>query len=125
MKYKIAELNHVALNVSNLEKSARFYEDIVGLESIPRPNFDFPGAWLRIGVNQELHLIARDDSLEMPGKPIGHFALELENVEDAQEWLESKGVAFRGPLTRPDGATQFFIEDPDGHVIELTGNLPA
>ncbi len=124
MKYRIAELNHVAIHVADVERSVRFYEDVIGLKSIPRPNFNFPGAWLRIGVNQELHII-QDDEPAVPDRPIGHFALELEDVETAQEWLESKNISFRGPKSRPDGATQIFLNDPDGHVIELTGNLPS
>lgn len=63
---RILELNHVAILVSDIERSRRFYLEVLGLEPIPRPAFDFPGAWFRIGAPgpggaalQELHLIAR------------------------------------------------------------------
>ena len=78
----------------------------------------FPGRWLRIGRAQELHLIGRNSD---PGQPPRerHFALE---VRDADAWatrLGDHGVTFEGPNSRPDGARQIFLRDPDGHVIEL------
>jgi lactoylglutathione lyase len=51
------QLNHVALHVADIERSAAFYRDVLKLEPIPRPAFTFPGAWFRLGGDQELHLI--------------------------------------------------------------------
>ena len=42
------DLNHIALHVSNLEESNKFYGELLGLEKIKRPDFDFPGEWYRI-----------------------------------------------------------------------------
>ena len=42
---KIRELNHVAIHVGDVEKSCRFYREVLRLESMPRPAFTFPGAW--------------------------------------------------------------------------------
>ena len=46
--------------VRDLEASVRFYEQVLELPRVPRPAFDFPGAWFALG-NQELHLIADPD----------------------------------------------------------------
>ena len=54
---KVLELNHVAIHVTDVERSVAFYRDVLRLEPIPRPAFTFPGAWFRLGVDQELHLI--------------------------------------------------------------------
>lgn len=54
---KVLQLNHVALHVADVSASVRFYSDVLKLEEIPRPAFRFPGAWFRLGVDQELHLI--------------------------------------------------------------------
>ena len=54
---KTTQLNHVALHVADVDKSCAFYRDVLQLEPMPRPNFDFPGAWFRLGADQELHLI--------------------------------------------------------------------
>ena len=115
----IHELNHVAIHVSDVEKSCLFYRDVLRLEPVPRPAFTFPGAWFRLGVNQELHLIG--DHLE----PVvshhrgNHFALRVDDLEAWERHLDSAGVERLPRKLRPDGAWQVFVRDPDGHVIEL------
>ena len=42
---KTQDLNHIALHVEDLEASMEFYGEKLGFEPIPRPDFDFPGAW--------------------------------------------------------------------------------
>ncbi len=46
---EIRRLDHVALLVKDVERSRRFYGQVLGMEEVPRPsNFTFPGAWFRI-----------------------------------------------------------------------------
>src|SRR5580704_17520200 len=109
---KIIELNHVALFVSDVDRSSRYYQQL-GLSPIPRPAFDFPGAWFRIGAGQELHLIG--DRLAGPitkHSRTGHFAMRVGDLELVAKKLREKGVAFAEPARRPDGARQIFLEDP-------------
>jgi len=116
---QIAELNHVAIYVSSVEASARFYGDTLGFPLLPRPAFSFPGAWFRIGVNQELHLIG--ERLPAPFTEEtrgGHFAMRVNDIGEAAKLLKEKGVKFRSGR-RPDGAQQIFFEDPDGHQLEF------
>ena len=42
------DLNHVALHVSDLDASRKFYGELLGLEKIKRPDFNFPGEWYRL-----------------------------------------------------------------------------
>ena len=56
----VTQLNHTAIPVADLERSRRFYQQVLGLRPIPRPPFDFPGAWFALGDGPELHLICRD-----------------------------------------------------------------
>ena len=118
MGLQILQLDHVGLNVSDLEKSRRFYRDVIGLKEIPRPGFDFPGAWFRIGQHQELHLIGRKASGDGRFKEC-HFSMCVESVVNASEHLAEMGLAHGGPRRRPDGAWQIDLADPDGHRIEL------
>ncbi len=111
--------NHIALEVLNVERSVQFYRTILGLRPMNRPAFDFPGAWFELGNTIELHLIG--------GKPLdtklntrsNHFAIEVQQLDAWQAWLEQNQVPCLGRKIRPDGALQLYITDPDGYVIEL------
>ncbi len=52
----IKNINHVAIMVSDVERSKKFYENVLKLKKIPRPKTTVPGEWLGIGDNQ-LHLV--------------------------------------------------------------------
>ena len=54
---KILEINHVAISVEDVDRTCDFYANIMQLEQLARPAFDFPGAWFRLGPKQELSLI--------------------------------------------------------------------
>jgi lactoylglutathione lyase len=116
---KILELNHVAIHVAEVDRSCDFYAKVLRLERMPRPAFTFPGAWFRLGPAQELHIIGeRTEAVVSPDRG-NHFALRAENLEAWREHFTRLGVKMRGPIRRPDGATQIFIRDVDGHMIEL------
>jgi len=118
-KMRIKELNHVAIHVEDVERSCSFYRTVLRLESIPRPAFDFPGAWFQLGDVQELHIIGgRNEPVH--GKNRGnHYALSVDDLEAWHRHLQETGTHFRPPKFRPDGAQQIFLLDPDGHCIEL------
>jgi catechol 2,3-dioxygenase-like lactoylglutathione lyase family enzyme len=114
---KILELNHVAIHVSDVERSRAFYRDVLRLEKLPRPAFDFPGAWFRLGVVQELHLIGRRGPMVVADGN-NHFALRVDDLAAWENHLRAAGAEFVSRL-RPDGASQVFLHDPDGYFIEL------
>ena len=125
---RVTSLDHVTLVVKNLERSRRFYEDVLGMRAVPRPAFSFAGLWFQAGATQ-IHLI-----LEFAGSgPAGnlldenlrtsrthHFAFAVEDADAAFAWLKECAVPSLGvPKPRPDGYLQVFVTDPDGHVVEL------
>ena len=116
---KIHELNHVAIYVADVERSCAFYRDVLRLEMMSRPAFDFPGAWFRLGMNQELHLIGRVLGAVPPVNTNNHFALRVDDIAAWEKHLQQAGAEFRPKKQRPDGAWQIFLRDPDGHFIEL------
>jgi catechol 2,3-dioxygenase-like lactoylglutathione lyase family enzyme len=119
------QLNHVALHVADLEKSTAFYRDVLRLEPIPRPAFSFPGAWFRLGVDQDLHLIGgrnRDVNSHNRGN---HFALMVDDFDAWEKYLVDNKVNFAPRRVRPDGALQLYVIDPDGHYIELCTAPPV
>lgn len=116
---KIVELNHVALHVADLERSCAFYRDVMQLEQIPRPAFDFPGAWFRIGAQQELHLIAGRQHEANSHRRGNHWAVQVDDLAAWEAHLTKVGYPFFPRVRRSDGAGQVFLIDPDGHYIEL------
>jgi len=117
---KVVQLNHVAIPVADLEASITFFRTILGLEPMPRPDFDFPGAWFRLGPHQELHLIGKAVNAAGPLPRERHTALRVIDIAAARAHLEAHGIPFTGPTPRPDGVPQIFLRDPDGHAFELT-----
>ena len=122
---KIHELNHVALHVADVERSAAFYRDVLRLGSITRPAFDFPGAWFRLGADQELHLIGGRTNPVASANRGNHFALRVAELDSWENHLSKIGADFRPRKRRPDGAWQLFMSDPDGHTIELFTPPPS
>jgi catechol 2,3-dioxygenase-like lactoylglutathione lyase family enzyme len=115
----INQLNHTAIHVADLERSVAFYRDVLQLEQMGRPDFNFAGAWFKIGPDQELHLICKEEGdYTVPLER--HTAYRIPDMAAAKAHLDSLGLEYDGPRNRPDGPLQLFLNDPDGHVVELT-----
>lgn len=114
----IQELNHVAIYVTDVKRSSEFYRTVLKLEPLPRPNFNFPGAWFSLG-KQELHLIAEAGAPFFATHGRNHFALRVDDIDAWENHLRDLKADYAPRKFRPDGALQVFLRDPDGHVIEL------
>ena len=56
-------LHHVLVAVDDLERARQFYADVLEMEEIERPAFNYPGIWYQIGDGpQQLHLLLRSDA---------------------------------------------------------------
>ena len=135
MALAIASLHHVSLPVTDLERSRRFYREVLGLTEIPRPAFDFAGAWFALGtIGQQLHLIAGGTSAPTfrGPKPVDsrdiHFAVRVASFSTALATLRGRGYDERAADDRlrmrvnaraTAGFPQIYILDPDHHVIEI------
>jgi catechol 2,3-dioxygenase-like lactoylglutathione lyase family enzyme len=112
-------INHVALHVSDVERSVEYYGKKLGFDQILRPNFDFEGAWFELGGGRQLHLIGGRTVTVHSSNRGNHFAIEVSSISETADFLRSRIVKFMGPKQRPDGAWQIFLIDPDGHFVEF------
>ena len=117
--------NHLALSVRDVNRSAEFYENVLGLEEITNRTKIDGIRWFSLGDGKELHLISilKDDF--KVNKAI-HFALTMPDVGSFVKKLESMKITYSdwpGNLgkvnTRADGILQIYFQDPDGHWIEI------
>ena len=116
---KSLQLNHVAIHVVDVDASVTFYRDVLQLKPLPRPAFDFPGAWFLLGEDQELHIIGDRELPVHSHHRGGHFALIVDSLDEWEQHIDSLGATRLERKIRPDGAFQTFVQDPDGHWIEL------
>ena len=130
---EIQGIHHVSLTASDLDRSRRFYREVLGLEEIPRPDFPFRGAWFQLGLHQQLHLIVHADATFRGQKGLDgrdlHFAVRVRSYREAMETHHAHGFHEDGdpmdPLrmrVTPNAITKFpqiHILDPDRHVIEI------
>ncbi len=125
---EVKELGHVVLYVRDLERSRRFYGDVLGWREI-RGDLPvrFPAAAFSAGrTHHELLLIeVGPEATPIPtGRRVGmyHFGLKVGNTDDelraALEHLNAAGVKVVGASDHTV-THSLYIEDPDGNEIEL------
>jgi catechol 2,3-dioxygenase-like lactoylglutathione lyase family enzyme len=112
---RVTQIDHVSVIISDVERSRRFYRDLLGLKEIAKPRtFDFVALWFDLG-NQHLHLLRKDRPDTLSPR---HFALRVADVEEARGYFRERGVPIAETTPIP-GADRFFIADPDGNRIEI------
>ncbi|MDQ0219431.1 glyoxalase [Peribacillus cavernae] len=121
---KYEQLQHVGLNVTDLQKAKHFYSQILCLKELKRPDFDFEGAWYQLGDYQQLHLLVMPDSQTIRqdkslSSKEGHLALRVENYQKTLNWLKKNHIEVLEQPNSVSGFAQIFCADPDGNLIEL------
>jgi catechol 2,3-dioxygenase-like lactoylglutathione lyase family enzyme len=118
-------LHHVALTVTDLDKTIHFYQTL-GLELLRTSGPNAHGersAVMKVG-GQEMNLFSAAGLVSIEQEnPTGvhHFCLKMgaDSIDDLIADLREVGVEIsKGPVARRDG-TSVFVSDPDGARVEL------
>jgi catechol 2,3-dioxygenase-like lactoylglutathione lyase family enzyme len=118
---RVTALDHVVLNVADVERSVAFYTQELGLEPIHvdewrRGERFFPS--VRVSADTILDLLAAPRT----GDNVDHICLVVEPMDFDALKAGGRFEVLEGPATRfgarGDG-TSIYIRDPDGNLVEL------
>ena len=128
----ITELNHYLLVAKNLEKTKKFYQTVLGLKLAARPDFGFPGYWLKAGGDICVHLASQApnrirDQYLLKKHPKGtrgsgsvdHIAFLAKKPEDVRRRIQKHRVKMHYRSFPDAKLFQIFLKDPDDVTIEL------
>jgi catechol 2,3-dioxygenase-like lactoylglutathione lyase family enzyme len=128
----ITAINHYLVVSKNLERSKKFYEQVLGLELAERPDFGFPGYWLKTGDNICVHLASQQpnvtrDKFLLKKHPRGttgsgsvdHIAFLAQDPEAVRERIQKNKVEMHFRSFPDAKLFQIFLKDPDDVTIEL------
>jgi catechol 2,3-dioxygenase-like lactoylglutathione lyase family enzyme len=116
----VTGLDHYALLTSDVEKTTRFYTEVVGLEVGFRPQMTFEGVWLYAGGEPIVHIISGKPIPTRETGAVDHLALKATgDVNAALEKIKAHGVEYTMRKLERTGVTQVFFRDPDGVGVEL------
>lgn len=117
----ITQFDHVSVLITEVERSRRFYRDILGLKEIAKPRtFNFVALWFEFG-NQQLHLLQKE---KPDSRSPRHFALRVKDVPAARSYFRERDVPIEETTLIPY-CDRFFVYDPDGNRIEIIQWLEA
>lgn len=123
-RMKAKKLLHTRYRVNDLDKTVKFYQEVLGLEEIRR-NKSPRGSelvFLKTPASEELIEITYfPGSGPVQVQPdLTHLAFEVDNLEEFGKHLAKLGLKFSdGPTKSSSGSTFAFIDAPEGYEIEL------
>ncbi len=118
------KLLHTRYRVNDLERTVKFYREILGLAEIKRHKSPRGSELVFLKAPQSDELI---EITCFPGSgpvqvqaDLTHLAFEVDSLEEFGRHLAKHGLKFSdGPTTSSSGTTFAFIDAPEGYEIEL------
>jgi|GEM_PF-96223 len=122
-------LSHVSIKTNDLTATLAFYTKVIGLVSMSRPDFGYPGAWLGSPGSSEqafVHIYAGGPALGPEGATvlgsgaIDHVTLTCHDYRGFIDRFTAAGLQWREFLVPGTTTWQLFVFDPSGVQLELS-----
>ncbi len=118
-------LQHVNVNVDDLDRAVVFYRDVLGLALDATPDQGFRSQFFRLSGDQQIHMNELTDGHAFRG----HFCLVVADFPSVFARAKSAGAIDVQPWGRirrlPSGAMQMFVRDPARNLIEIASARDA
>ena len=121
---KARKLLHTRYRLNDLERTVRFYKDVLGLEEVRRHKSQRGSELVFLKAPESEELI---ELCHFPGSgpvqvqpDLTHLAFEVDSLEEFQRHLAGLGLKYSdGPHLNADGGGIAFIDAPEGYEVEL------
>ena len=121
---KAKKLLHTRYRINDLERTIKFYKEVLGLEEVRRHKSPRGSelVFMKAPQSEELielcHFPASGPVQVQPD--LTHLAFEVDSLEEFGRHLEKLGIKYSdGPHIKPDGGGIAFIDAPEGYEVEL------
>lgn len=122
---RVSKLLHTRYRLNDLERSVKFYKEVLGLEEVRRHKSPRGSELVFLKAPEseetiELCHFPNSGPVEVQAD-LTHLAFQVASLEEFGKHLASLGLKYSdGPTMRPDGSGGFaFVDAPEGYEIEL------
>jgi methylmalonyl-CoA/ethylmalonyl-CoA epimerase len=118
----ITRIGQIAVNVRDVNRAVRFYQDVLGLEFL----FDAPNmAFFRCGEVRLMLSLPSEPELDHPASIIYY---KVDDIEVAHETLVARGAEFERKPTLAHKTEAYelwlaFLRDPEGNLLALMSEI--
>ena len=124
---KLFTMEHIGLASSDPAQLRAWYQRVLGAELVWEIGKQPPAALITLGgTTIEIYAAETASELTKNNRLAGwrHIALRVESLENAQQILQDRGVAFSEPIKPAGGGGRvLFFSDPEGNLLHLVERL--
>ena len=129
----LSHIEHFLLQTTDMEKTRKWYVEVLGMRVGPNPDFKFPVFWLYLGDKDVVHVTEGGKGVSENRKKyvgqqsdaasgtgvVDHIAFRATGLREMIAHLKSLKVDFKQRQVDDQGLYQLFMLDPNGVKIEL------
>jgi len=126
----IRGITHVAVRVTDIERSLHFYSGLLGIPEkfrLLKEDGSVRLVYLQVADHQFIELFPGADAPYTVGSKsaLVHTCLEVDDIQETYQEMKARGVPTLGePILGGDNCWQFWTNDPDGNQIEFHQYTP-